>query len=144
MPKGVDKSSGQQPPTAPPSPSETGQAKSVPKVNKTTEKLWELLSADLRRNPEGNWKAALANADELSRSICGQDYADDELRSDILFNINMLERTLMGLKFTSSDHPETLDQHIQQTLFKFRLSVSSSSEHIRKIEALKKDSSTAA
>ena len=71
-------------------------------VSKAALVIWKKLSANLAENPSANWNEALSTADELARSVCGQDLPAD-LQADLLENFKLLEKTLTGLSISPSE-----------------------------------------
>lgn len=104
-------------------------------VSKAALALWKKFSASLADNPSAHWKQALSNADELARSVCGQNLAAD-LQADLLGNFKLLEHTLSGLKITSTnDHP---DPHtfISNRLSLLKLNIVADAQDLRKLQSL--------
>ena len=133
------KTQGSSPPSETSTPPNSAKGPFASTIPKATQKLWDRMSADLRKNPEANWEAALKNSDELARSVCGSQNIDSKVQTEILLNINMLERTLLGLNFATSDHLEKTHGRIKEELGIFRLDVATNAEHLKKIDSLKND-----
>lgn len=98
--------------------------------------IWNKLSASLVEDPASNWNLALSTADELARSVCGQDL-EDEFRADLLGNFKLLEQTLSGLKITPSDHCPDPHAHIKNTLSVLKLNIVTDAEDLRKLQSLR-------
>ncbi|WP_334118216.1 hypothetical protein [Limnobacter sp.] len=105
-------------------------------VSKAALVIWNKLSASLAHDPAANWNNALNTADELARSVCGQDLPKD-LQADLLGNFKLLEQTLSGLKITpTDDHPDP-HAYIKNRLSVFKLNIVTDSENLRKLHSLK-------
>lgn len=102
--------------------------------------IWNRLSADLKQNPSLHWQNALDTANELARSVCGQDLPED-LQSDLIGNFNLLEQTLLGLKIQSTDELASPHSHIRDLLSVLKLNVVASSKQLQTLHSLKNNSS---
>ncbi len=109
-------------------------------VSKAALALWKKFSASLADNPSAHWKQALSNADELARSVCGQNLAAD-LQADLLGNFKLLEHTLSELKIPPSDElPDPL-AFIKTRLAVLQLNIVTNAEDLRKLHSLSTHSS---
>jgi hypothetical protein len=114
----------------------SGRSASDAGISKAALAIWNKLSADLVKNPEANWNQALSTAEELARSVCGQDLAAD-LQADLLGNFKLLEQTLSGLKIMpTEDHPDPAS-YIKNRLLVLKLNIVTDSEDLRKLQSLK-------
>jgi hypothetical protein len=114
----------------------SGRSASDAGISNAALAIWNKLSADLEKNPEANWNQALSTAEELARSVCGQDLAAD-LQADLLGNFKLLEETLSGLKIMpTDDHPDPAS-YIKNRLLVFKLNIVTDSEDLRKLQTLK-------
>ena len=114
----------------------SGRSASETGVSKAALAIWNKLSANLVKNPEASWNQALNTAEELARSVCGQDLAAD-LCADLLGNFKLLEQTLSGLKITpTDDHPDPVS-YIKNRLLVLKLNIVTDSEDLRKLQSLK-------
>lgn len=109
-------------------------------LSKAALAIWNKLSADLKQNPELHWQNALSNADELARSVCGQNLAPD-LQADLLGNLKLLEQTLSGLKIPSSGDLPDPHAFIKNRLAVLKLNIVTDAEDLRKLDSLTTHSS---
>ncbi|MEW6204241.1 MAG: hypothetical protein AB1516_02860 [Pseudomonadota bacterium] len=109
-------------------------------VSKAALALWKKLSASLADNPSAHWNQALSTADELARSVCGQNLPMD-LQADLLGNFNLLEQTLSELKIPSSDELPDPQAFIKTRLTVMRLSIVTDAEDLRRLQSLRTHSS---
>jgi len=100
----------------------------------------EKLSADLKQNPALYWQNALSTADELARSVCGQDLSLD-LQADLLGNFKLLDQTLSELKIPSSDDLPDPHAFIKNRLAVLKLNIVTDAEDLRKLHSLSTHSS---
>lgn len=108
-------------------------------ISEAGEKLWAHLSADLRSDPTNHWEHALDTAAELTQSVCGQKIPED-LQADILSNLDLLEKTLTGLKLSSSDAMPDPHTHIQKEFLGFRSNVLTTPEQIQELTRIRDES----
>jgi len=109
-------------------------------LSKAASAIWNKLSADLKQNPALHWQNALSTADELARSVCGQDLPED-FQADLIGNLNLLEQTLLGLKIQSTDGLLVPGPHIKELLSVLKLNVVTTSKQLETLHSLKKNSS---
>lgn len=109
-------------------------------LSKAASAIWNKLSADLKQNPALHWQNALSTADELARSVCGQDLPED-FQADLIGNLNLLEQTLLGLKIQSTDGLLVPGPHIKELLSVLKLNVVTTSKQLQTLHSLKKNSS---
>ena len=108
-------------------------------VSKAALGIWKKLSANLAENPSANWNEALSTADELARSVCGQDLALD-LLADLLGNFKLLEQTLSGLKIAPTDDQPDPHAFISNRLAILKLSIVTDARDLRKLQSLRTNS----
>lgn len=107
-------------------------------VSKVALAIWKKLSSELEKTPETNWHLALDTADELARSVCGQNLAAD-LRADLLGNYKLLEQSMSGLKIApTADCPDP-HAYIKNMLLVQRLSIVTDAEDLRKVQSLRSE-----
>lgn len=105
-------------------------------VSKAALAIWGKLSENLVSDPSANWGNALSNAQELARSVCGQDLPPD-LQADLLGNFKLLEQTLGGLNITSSEsHPDP-QAHIKDQFLAFKLNIVTDANDVRNLEGIR-------
>ncbi len=109
-------------------------------LSKAASAIWKKLSADLKQNPALHWQNALSTADELARSVCGQDLSLD-LQADLLGNFKLLEQTLSELKIPSSDDLPDPHAFIKNRLAVLKLNIVTDAEDLRKLHSLSTHSS---
>jgi hypothetical protein len=102
--------------------------------------LWKKLSASLADNPSAHWNQALGTADELARSVCGQNLPSD-LQADLLGNFKLLEQTLSELKIPSSDDLPDPHAFIKNRLAVLKLNIVTDAEDLTKLHSLSTHSS---
>lgn len=108
------------------------------RLSKATSAIWNKLSADLKQNPALHWQNALSTADELTRSVCGQDLPED-FQTDLIGNLNLLEKTLLGLKIRSADGLPVPALHLKELLSVLKLNVVTTSKQLQTLHSLKKN-----
>jgi hypothetical protein len=105
-------------------------------VSKAAMAIWGKLSESLVRDPSANWQHALGNAEELARSVCGQDLPPD-LQADLLGNFNLLEKTLIGLNISPSKSCPDPKAHIKDQFLAFRLNIVTDSNDLKRLESIR-------
>lgn len=108
-------------------------------VSKAALTIWKKLSSELETNSETNWNQALDTADELARSVCGQNLAED-LRADLLGNFKLLEQSMRGLKITPTDDCPDPHTYIKNRLSVLKLNIVTDAEDFRKLQSLRSNS----
>ena len=81
-------------------------------VSKTALAIWKKLSESLAENPSAHWNEALNTADELARSVCGQNLAMD-LQADLLGNDKV--QLLAAYVYSLSQSPDQLERREKQS-----------------------------
>ena len=109
-------------------------------VSKTALAIWKKLSESLAENPSAHWNEALKTADELARSVCGQNLAMD-LQADLLGNFKLLEQTLSKLKILPSEEFPDPQAFIKTRLAVLKLNIVTDAEDLRKLQSLSTHSS---
>ncbi|MEQ9108094.1 MAG: hypothetical protein RLO04_11575 [Limnobacter sp.] len=105
-------------------------------VSKAAMAIWSKLSENLVGDPSANWKEALGNAEELARSVCGQDLPAD-LQADLLENFKLLEKTLTGLSISPSESCPDPQAYIKDRLLAYKLNIVTDSKDLRKLESIR-------
>lgn len=105
-------------------------------VSKAALAIWGKLSENLVSDPAANWGNALSNAQELARSVCGQDLPPD-LQADLLGNFKLLEQTLGGLNITPSESHPNPQAHIKDQFLAFKLNIVTDAQDLKKLESIR-------
>ncbi|MCE2745593.1 MAG: hypothetical protein LW710_06765 [Burkholderiales bacterium] len=105
-------------------------------VSKASMAIWTKLSENLVSDPAGNWGNALANAQELARSVCGQNLPPD-LQADLLQNFKLLEKTLIGLNISPSNGCPDPKAFIKDQFLAFKLNIVTDAKDLETLESIR-------
>lgn len=109
-------------------------------VSKAAMAIWTKLSENLVGDPSANWKEALGNAEELARSVCGQDLPPD-LQADLLENFKLLEKTLIGLNISPSVSCPDPKAFIKDHFLAFKLNIVTDAKDLETLESIRNNQS---